>query len=308
MVFDRSPGKTAWQLFTNRLDAWTTESLGGWRAREKLASHLPEFLRIFPTPEQNISVLEMFRGALLDPFAAVRDAATYGVPASYEILIDQPTSSNFHQILLELGTSGSYKHRKTFVRCLRQFVRPPPNRTAFEDFFLPALPRITADVVDVRLALAQVIADLFVLGAYYGVHLDPKHAETSVDPAKAIPSAIRDLARALADDEAVDVRETVRHVNLSQVHGDEDRQVPYEVPSPERPERGTRSIEAAQKENEHSAQAPGSGVANASTVAQQEKPTLHVLKLNEEALETGSAGSEQGNPFAEEFATVETHT
>jgi hypothetical protein len=51
-----------------------------------------------------------------------------------------------------------------FVRCLREFVKPPPNRSVFEDFFTPALPRLSQDVVDVRLALAQVVADLFIIG------------------------------------------------------------------------------------------------------------------------------------------------
>ena len=40
----------------------------------------------------------------------------------------------------------------------------PPNRAAFEEHFVPLLPRFITDMVDVRLALAQASAALFNAG------------------------------------------------------------------------------------------------------------------------------------------------
>jgi serine/threonine-protein phosphatase 4 regulatory subunit 1 len=54
----------------------------------------------------------------------------------------------------------------SFVRCLREFLHPPRNQSAFEEIFLPLLPRLAHDIVDVRLGLAQAVADLFVAGRF----------------------------------------------------------------------------------------------------------------------------------------------
>lgn len=86
------------------------------------------------------------------------------------------------------------------MRCLREFERPPPNKPAFEKFFVPALPRLCQDVVDVRLGLAQCVSDLFVLGAFYGDRKVP------------VPDIVRQLAAQLAEDDSSDVRDTITRV------------------------------------------------------------------------------------------------
>lgn len=68
-----------WRMFQNLARAWKDGSLGGWRAREQLALHLPSFLETFREVEKGKEVLEVLRDALLDPFAAVRDGVTKGV-------------------------------------------------------------------------------------------------------------------------------------------------------------------------------------------------------------------------------------
>jgi serine/threonine-protein phosphatase 4 regulatory subunit 1 len=80
---------------------------------------------------------------------------------------------------------------------LREFIRPPPNRKAFEEFFIPALDKLAEDLVDVRLGLALLIADLFVIGAFYGDRQLP------------IPGEIQDLADKLSRDSAEDVRDII---------------------------------------------------------------------------------------------------
>lgn len=105
-------------------------------------------------------------------------------------------------------------------------MKPPPNRNAFEDFFLPQLSRLARDVIDIRLSLAQIIADLFVVGAYYA------------DVAQGIPQKIRELATVLAKDEAVDVRDTVRKVDLNRL--EKGKGVPYEIEDSDVPNRSVK--------------------------------------------------------------------
>ncbi|WVF70859.1 hypothetical protein IAT40_005653 [Kwoniella sp. CBS 6097] len=255
VIIDSVPIEVGWRLFRHLAQGWKEAMLGGWRAREKLALHIPSFLKTFESWDRVEEVLEMMQDALLDPFAAVRDAATKGIPAAYEVLgTKSDVAKRFRDILLDLGDSSVFKRRLTFVRCLREFVKPPPNRTAFEDFFLPVLPRLSQDVVDVRLGLAQIIADLFVVGAYYA----------GVD--ETVPKMIWQLAEGLAHDDAVDVRDTVRKVDMDRAvqkhhgHGQSQNQesqssssgggkgggkgkeveVPYEIKTEYKPDRALR--------------------------------------------------------------------
>ncbi|KAL1410894.1 hypothetical protein Q8F55_001837 [Vanrija albida] len=194
-----------WQSFSDLVNAWSNDTLGGWRAREQLALHIPAFFETFHSRAQVAVVLDMMRKALRDPFAAVRDAATFAVPLSYETLRNDVAEEHgsaikFHDMLLDLAFSDRFRHRVTFVRCLREFERPPPNKPAFEKFFVPALPRLSQDVVDVRLGLAQCVSDLFVLGAFYGDRKVP------------VPDTVRQLAAQLAEDDSADVRDTITRV------------------------------------------------------------------------------------------------
>lgn len=192
------PRSLGWMSFCRLSDAWKEDALGGWRAREQLALHIPSFLETFRGHPDVAKVLNITRSALLDPFAAVRDAATFAVPRTYEILQDSSDlAQKFYDTLLSLSTSQRYRQRVTFVRCLREFMRPPPNRKAFEQFFVPALMRLARDVVDVRLALATALADLFIVGAFYG------------DKAVPVPEEIKQIIIILSEDEAVDVRRAV---------------------------------------------------------------------------------------------------
>nr|ODO02337.1 hypothetical protein L204_01070 [Cryptococcus depauperatus CBS 7855] len=223
------PQRWGWELFQNLAKSWKEGTLGGWRAREKFALHIPSFLETFKGRDGLEEVLEIMRHALLDPYAAVRDAATRGIPRAYESINHDsrcPIAILFRSILLDLSASPSFKQRLTFVHCLREFTKPPLNKTAFEKFFLPVLERLATDVVDVRLGLAQIIVDLFIVGAYY--------ADVDVG----VPETIRQLAGKLAADEAVDVRDTIRKVDL---HGiEKGKAVLYEVELRDFPDRAVR--------------------------------------------------------------------
>ena len=218
VFLEHLPRDVAWDAYLDLAKGWRHNALGGWRAREQLALHIPQFFRIF-CGTMKCEVLDMMKDALLDPFAAVRDAATRGIPESYEVLGDQSDiARSFRETLLDLGRSPKYRQRLTFVRCLREFVKPPPNKQAFEDFFLPFLKSLSKDVVDVRLGLAQSVADLFVVGAYYE------------EKVKA-PREMYELAKVLAQDEAVDVRDTIKNVDLE--HLEKHDTVPHGIESPE---------------------------------------------------------------------------
>lgn len=219
------PSDLAWSAYLGLAEAWKTNTLGGWRAREAVALHIPAFLTLFADRDVT-PILEMTRSALLDKFAAVRDAATSAVPNAYETLLPTNHAKPFREMLLDFSTASHYRQRLTFTRCLREFVKPPPNRQTFEEFFLPALPRLSQDVVDVRLAIAQIIADLFVIGAYYA-------------SATAVPNEIMVLAEGLGVDESADVRDTIRKVDLdSLVKG---KGVPHSVDAP-RPSQSNNAL------------------------------------------------------------------
>ncbi|RXK42606.1 hypothetical protein M231_00160 [Tremella mesenterica] len=225
------PSQEAWDLFSFLAEKSKTDALGGWRAREKLALHVPAFLTLFPEDYQASRILEMTHSALIDKFACVRDAVTLSVPRTYDLLRNRPIPAEaFRRMILDLGDSGIYKHRQTFVRCIREFARPPPNRKVFEQFFLPFLPRLTQDVIDVRLSLAQMVANLFVVGAFYGFTgpKDPGFGGEDMSIMSMgengqviIPAAMERLATALADDESSEVRDTLRNVLDRLSHGKE---------------------------------------------------------------------------------------
>lgn len=197
------PPDLAWMTFLGLEKAWELDTLGQWRTREAVALHLPAFYTLFVKQERDISpILSMTLAALLDKFAAVREAAIQSIPKSYQSLNGTKFDHPFREMILGLATASAYRQRVTFTRCLKEFIKPPPNRQAFENFFVPALPSLRHDVVDVRIALAQVVGDLFKARSYYDN--EPK-----------VPEEICQLVRDLAADESLDVRDTVRHIDLN---------------------------------------------------------------------------------------------
>ena len=73
--------------------------------------------------------------------------------------------------------------------------------------------------MDIRLGLAQAIADLFIVGAYYGKEAGP------------VPKEIRELAQHLQHDVSTDVQDTLRNVEIDRLHRGKD--LPHKVePSP----------------------------------------------------------------------------
>ena len=186
-------------------EAWKCDTLGGWRAREAVALHLPAFFKLFTARDIDVTpILDMTSAALLDKFAAVREAAIKSVPDSYQILQETRFEAQYRDMIIDLSNASSFRQRVTFTRCLKEFIKPPPHREPFEQFFAQALPRLRTDVVDVRIALAQMVAALFVVGGYYGGGID-------------IPPVISQLAQALAEDDAADVRNAVRHVDVDRL-------------------------------------------------------------------------------------------
>lgn len=300
----------AWELFTNLAKSWKDGTLGGWRAREQLALHLPSFLETFSDIYQGEQVLEVLRDALLDPFAAVRDGVTKGIPPAYVILgDDSPVAVKFRHMLLDLGMSSQYRRRLTFVRCLREFIKPPPNQHAFEAFFVPSLPRLSTDVVDIRLGLAQAIADLFVVGAYYG------------EDTGNVPSEIKNLAQILHDDSSAEVRDTLRNVDLKHMH--KGKGVPHEVTPTPKPDRALRSdlpptnkegssnhVQTTKKDDVDSQVPEGEKGEGGLPAAPNRRPSSEVA----EKMDTMRLGSATSNdrpsldPFSESFAEATTPT
>jgi len=196
------PPDLGWMTFLGLEKAWELDTLGQWRTREAVALHLPAFYTLFVKQERDIApILSMTLAALLDKFAAVRDAAIQSIPQSYLSLSGTKFDHPFREMILGLATAPAYRRRVTFTRCLKEFIKPPPNREAFENFFVPALPSLRHDVVDVRIALAQIVGDLFKARSYY-------------DNEPRVPEEICQLVRDLAADESLDVRDTVRHIRL----------------------------------------------------------------------------------------------
>jgi hypothetical protein len=60
-------------------------------------------------------ILEMTRDALKDPFAAVRDAVTHGIPHAHTILSEGAfeVARGFREMLLDMSTSPVFRQRVT---------------------------------------------------------------------------------------------------------------------------------------------------------------------------------------------------
>lgn len=99
------------------------------------------------------------------------------------------------------------------------------------------MPKLSEDVVDVRLALAQIIASLFIVGELSSVTLNALTRIGAFYGAKEapIPPSIMDLAKQLAQDQAVDVRDTVRLVDLDRLSKGKD--IPHRVEPNHPPDR-----------------------------------------------------------------------
>lgn len=81
-------------------------------------------------------------------------------------------------------------------------------------------------MVDIRLGLAQAIADLFVIGAYYGKDTGP------------IPEQIKELAEKLRNDKSRDVVDTLRNVDLKRLH--KGKGLPHAISPTSPPDRALR--------------------------------------------------------------------
>jgi serine/threonine-protein phosphatase 4 regulatory subunit 1 len=108
VLISRLPPTLGWQSFLRLSNSWKEDQLGGWRAREQLALHIPSFLETFREHDEVALVLDMMRSALLDKFAAVRDAATYAIPKTYDIV-----QRSHCDMLLEFSHSPRYRQRLT---------------------------------------------------------------------------------------------------------------------------------------------------------------------------------------------------
>lgn len=114
VLIARLPPALGWQSFLTLSKSWTDDLLGGWRPREQLALHIPSFLETFREHNEVSLVLDIMRSALLDQFAAVRDAATYAVPRTYDIVQrSQCSATTFYDMLLEFSNSPRFRQRLT---------------------------------------------------------------------------------------------------------------------------------------------------------------------------------------------------
>ena len=187
---------------------------------------------------------------------------------------------------------------RSFVRCLREFIRPPPNQKAFENFFVPALPRLSHDVIDIRLGLAQAIADLFVIGAYYG------------EKTGAVPKEIAQLTDLLSHDEAADVRDTIKKVDLARMHKGKD--VPHRVRPETAPDRAQRpddhpssrknaGASAAQRDQKPSNESPlGPAQRRPSAEVTDKMDMMKLERARSNSLGTGSQDEDGAKSFLED--------
>lgn len=113
-ILENLDPELAWKLYIDVADSWKNNTLGGWRVRERIALHFPALLKIFRHQPDLDRVLDMFASAVIDPFAAVRDAVTEGVPKAY-LILEHGTehAARLRSILVDLGNSSSYRQRMT---------------------------------------------------------------------------------------------------------------------------------------------------------------------------------------------------
>ncbi|ORX34175.1 armadillo-type protein [Kockovaella imperatae] len=279
-------------------DLWTNGKIGGWRAREQFVRHIPALLTIFPGQQASEVVLWLTDKALHDPFASVRDAAIKGVPEVYSRLAPD-AKVEYRNMLISLGDSSSFKHRVTFIKCVRAFAKDEANHVDFENHLVPLLPRFCTDVVDVRLALAQTIASLFETDGVYASY-------TGLAP------LISSMINGLRTDESVDVRDALHRMDIFRLQGLDPPDIrpsgpsPTDGPQPSFSDSGDVSVDYFSSQKRNSVIAPASDPAPSMPPSIDRRPSAEVAaKMDSMQLEYEQAeshGTRQADRSADPFA------
>jgi len=145
------------QMAHSLKEVWN-KHLGGWREREAVARQLGPLAALLGQWGDVLRTL--FRHAMVDKVAAVREAAIAAVPAFHEALRDHPdllglVRADFHA----LASDESYRRRATYVACSHALLENAQGHELVNNpQFSSAISSLAEDaVVDVRIGVARLV-------------------------------------------------------------------------------------------------------------------------------------------------------
>ncbi|KAG8740185.1 hypothetical protein FRC10_004624 [Ceratobasidium sp. 414] len=182
-------------------EAWEGECLTGWKEREAFAKQLWSATRLLK--DQPAVLCRIFKSGLEDRVAATREAVIAAVPVLHEVLEgDEAQARIARDDLFALATSGTYRHRTTFLACCRALVESP--RSAWilnEPRFGDSVASLAAhSVIDVRIGVGRLLTSIC---ECHMPRRDPR------------PSWLTECLEKLSLDSSPDVRSYVHRVTYS---------------------------------------------------------------------------------------------
>ncbi|KAG9104068.1 hypothetical protein FRC06_005768 [Ceratobasidium sp. 370] len=142
-------------------EAWEGDILTGWKEREAFAKQLGSAARSLK--DQPAVLCRIFKSGLEDRVAAVREAIIAAVPVLHEVLEGDLVHTRIaRDDLFALATSGTYRHRTTFLACCRALVESARGAWILdEQRFSGSVASLAAhSVIDVRIGVGRLLTSV----------------------------------------------------------------------------------------------------------------------------------------------------
>ena len=156
------------------LSLWNEEANGdparfasNWRLREKLISLIPSLAKRYLLEDDEGVLVVLMQSAIVDSVSSVRTQGIRIVSSLYRIFeeSDQVLADGFLGMLVDVGENESYRGRVACLQCLAELCKSQLQRSSVEMLMMNRLVELSCDdVVDVRIALAQLVGLMCGLG------------------------------------------------------------------------------------------------------------------------------------------------
>lgn len=196
-----SPQREAESKLQLLREAWTAVFARDWRVRERLAELIPALAPKFLLSDEEGNLVALTQLALSDSVASVRVVGARAVPVLHETFgqCDSVLADGFLGMISDMADAERYRHRLSFLAALQALIDANLPRAALNTILLPRLMRLGQEekVVDVRINLARVVADLCGSDSKY------------YPPSEERPPELDNLCRSLVQDKSQQVRQVL---------------------------------------------------------------------------------------------------
>jgi serine/threonine-protein phosphatase 4 regulatory subunit 1 len=149
------------QLWNEESNGDSTRLSGNWRLREKVISLIPNLARQYLMKDDEGVLVVLMQSAIVDSVSSVRSQGIKIVGNLYHIFEenDQVLADGFLGMLVDVGENESYRGRVACLHCLSELCKSQLQRSSVEMLMMNRLVELSKDdVVDVRIALAQLVS------------------------------------------------------------------------------------------------------------------------------------------------------